>query len=575
MHNMTSRSGGPVLLTPTQLFHPLPQHHVIVCTDCRFAVPPRAIARHLKEIHGIHRARRRPFLDFVSKFDLRDPEDVAFPNETEFPIPALPILDGLQCAASNCLHLCVSEKRMQSHWRSVHGRSGVPGTDWRYAALQTFFRGNLLRYFTQSASDSKHPAPERSNYLPVGKEVLRVTCLDPDMQLRELTLPLSDEALGCHPPCQGGLVLSPFEESLLAHYKNSTSRTIATDLETEVLWGRDLIHMAYHHDFLMRALLALAALHLAHEVGNSADQRDYLLAASNFQDIAMAPFRIAVASADKSNCHAILAFTHLLVLYCFATEHQDENLLLVAEEREDITPLWLHFLRSGCAMLCSVWEILEIGPFRALAAAWEKQFDLPKSIDILISKNLASLLEAVPTPWSADAWSDDECIEYRDAASYLALALSCSKTIGRPWTAWDVLRIWPIRLSEKFMAMLAASHPGALILLAHYSVLLQNIEDQWYFKGRATKMIRAIMLRLAIKWHRFIEKPLEILNAVAVSPSDAYPIIPENRGSLPPNVPVSRSAKTSSLTSGDEKSVSKGKSHSKTNCSGTNDSSSL
>jgi hypothetical protein len=572
---MTSRSGERVLLTPTQLFHPLPQHHVIVCTSCRFAVPPRAIARHLKEIHGIHRARRRPFLDFVSKFDLRDPEDVAPPNETEFPIPALPILDGLQCTSSNCLHLCVAEKRMQSHWRSVHGRPGVPGTDWKYAPLQTFFRGNLLRYFTNSSNDPYPQADERSNYLPVRKDVLRVTCLDPDMQLRELTLPFSDATLGCYNPSQGCLVLSPFEESLLGHYKNSTSRTIATDLETEVLWGSSLIHMAYHHDFLMRAVLALAALHLAHDVGNTTDQRDYLLAASKFQDIAMAPFRVAVANADKSNCHAILAFTHILVLYCFATEYQDGNLLLVAEESEDITPMWLHFLRSGCAMLCSVWEVLEIGPFRALVAAWEKQFDLPKSIDMVISKHLDHLLEAVPPPWSADAWSDDECIEYRDAASYLALAISCSNTMGRPWTPWDVLRIWPIRLSEKFMIMLATSHPGALILLAHYSVLLKNIEDQWYFRGRATRMIRTIALRLDLRWHRFIEKPLEALNATPVSPIDAYPIIPENNGSLPPNVPVSRSPKTSSLMLGDEKSVNKGKSHSKTNCSGTNDSSSL
>lgn len=520
---MKPRRGERISLTPAQLFHPLPQYHVIVCTSCRFAVAPSAIPRHLKEIHGIQRAGRRPFVEFAAKFDIRDPEDVVFPEAAEFPIPALPILDGLRCTSPNCSYLCVAEKRMQSHWRSAHGSPGVPDVDWKHAPLQTFFRGNLLRYFTTPSTNSK-PPPENGNHcrIPVRKD-LRVTSLDPDMQLRELTLPFLDTALGCHTTCTAGFILPPFEESLLQHYRNFTSKTIATDVETEVMWGDALIHMAYHYDFLMNALLALTALHLAQsdEVGMAADQRNYLLAANKFQDIAMAPFRAAVADANKSNCHAILAFTHLLVLYCFATEHHDENLLLVVEQRNDITPLWLHFLRTGCAMLCSVWEVLEIGPVGALAAAWEKQFDLPKAIDALILKNLDDLLEVVPPPWSADAWSDDECIEYRDAASYMAVAISCSKTMGQPWTAWDVLRIWPIRLRDQFMAMLAASHPGALILLAHYSVLLKNIEDQWYFKGRATKMIQEIATRLEPKWHKFIEKPLKLVKDSGASSCNA------------------------------------------------------
>lgn len=320
-------------LNPTQLFHPLPQHHVIICTQCRFAVPPHAISRHLKEIHRIHSENRRPFLDFVSKFDLWDPQDVAPPIETEFPIPSLPILDGLQCTFPHCAHLCVAEKRMQSHWRSVHERPGIPGKDWKYAPLQTFFRGNMLKYFTQAASssNSKMPAPVESHYLLVRQNVLGVTCLDPDMQLRALTLPFDDESHDCHTACETVARLTKCEKSLLQHYTNFTYKTIATDLETQYLWGPALVQIAYHHNFLMKALLALTALHLAEQGSTITDKQEYMLAASRFQDEAMAPYRIAVANANKSNCHAILAFTHLLVLYCFATEQEDENLLLVAE----------------------------------------------------------------------------------------------------------------------------------------------------------------------------------------------------------------------------------------------------
>jgi hypothetical protein len=41
---------------------------------------------------------------------------------------------------------------------SVHGRTGQAGLDWHGVPLQSFFRGNLLRYFTR-------PSFANSDYL--------------------------------------------------------------------------------------------------------------------------------------------------------------------------------------------------------------------------------------------------------------------------------------------------------------------------------------------------------------------------------------------------------------------------
>ena len=139
---------------PEELLEYLPPYKVLVCRSCKYAIQTKAIARHLKEIHGLKSSDRRPYLQYSQQFKLAEPELVVEYKPIDFPVQSLPVQDGLQCQASNCGHLCVTEKRMKQHWLAVHGRSGVAKRDWQMAPLQTFFKGNLLRYFTGSQSES-------------------------------------------------------------------------------------------------------------------------------------------------------------------------------------------------------------------------------------------------------------------------------------------------------------------------------------------------------------------------------------------------------------------------------------
>lgn len=50
---------------------------------------------------------RRSFIDYASKFELTKPNNVVFPDETRFPVPLLPVQNGLVRSFANCAHLCV------------------------------------------------------------------------------------------------------------------------------------------------------------------------------------------------------------------------------------------------------------------------------------------------------------------------------------------------------------------------------------------------------------------------------------------------------------------------------------
>jgi hypothetical protein len=127
---------------PSQLLHYLPTYQVLICLRCRYAIQPGAVVRHLKEIHYDHRSARQAFVKYASEFELVKPNDVILPNEAQFPVPLLPVQDGIACCFKGCAHLCVTTKRMKQHWRLVHRISALEGSSfWKPVPLQTFFRG--------------------------------------------------------------------------------------------------------------------------------------------------------------------------------------------------------------------------------------------------------------------------------------------------------------------------------------------------------------------------------------------------------------------------------------------------
>ncbi|KAK3073969.1 hypothetical protein LTR53_003973 [Teratosphaeriaceae sp. CCFEE 6253] len=105
-------------IEPRELLRYLPSHRVILCIPCTSCVLPNALARHLKDIQRLSQVQRQPYLDTACSLDLAEQHAIFYPDPDCSPVvPELPIFNGLACNAESCPHLCVTEKRMQAHWR--------------------------------------------------------------------------------------------------------------------------------------------------------------------------------------------------------------------------------------------------------------------------------------------------------------------------------------------------------------------------------------------------------------------------------------------------------------------------
>ncbi|KAJ5534766.1 hypothetical protein N7527_001020 [Penicillium freii] len=299
--------------------------------------------------------------------------------------------------------------------------------------------------------------------------------------------------------------LDPIDSLMLEHYFLSSYKTLL-DKNTEKVWLSAMANLAEEHVFLLRGILACTALHMAHLY--PMQSQAYILRACVHQESALPLFRHAIEHPTEHNCDAIVIFAHLLVVYSFASDLENSNssLLLVentgAGHRQNlILPQWLHFFRTGCVMLMSVWDRIERGPVSLLAEAYETDLEIATG-------NLPYLdhfLSIIPQDKS---WSNQSIVIYRHAAIALAKAFAYLEHTKDDLhvSTWNILGLWPVRVEDEFFELLSSTHPGALILLAYYCVILKHMEGCWYFGGRPAKLIASIAAVLPLRWHPFIQE---------------------------------------------------------------------
>lgn len=470
-------------------------HKVLVCQQCRYAIQPRGIDWHLKEIHKLYRGTRRPFTAYASKFDLREPEDIIATRILRFPVPYLPVYDGLRCLEPLCDYLCISEKRAQKHWLLDHGRHGYRGKDWQAARLQTFFRGKLLRYFTEPLMSPGEMVFNVSSSVNALHSLLTNIKLHSEKQLKS-HIP-SVTAFHYNTPSE------PSGRELLDHYQTSTCKTLVSP--DEDLWRFSVPSLATANPFLMHAILACSALHLS---SKHPSRPEYLICAHNYQNLAMAQFRDAVALVDTGNCNAIIAFTHLLIVYSLGAERQDECLLFTNPTSEHPNRLcsWLFFVRNGCTLVREHKQVIFAGPLARLAYCWQAPTAI---IDERIEQHMTEHLLSIMYSSQDTSWPPNETSTLEDATRLLGHAFAWAEALGQGFSTWDAVRVWPVNVSVTFTDMLAEEHPFAMVLLGYYCLLLRKLRSFWFVGTYPLGLLRTISGKLDGRWRRYVEPLIE------------------------------------------------------------------
>ncbi|KAL8778896.1 MAG: hypothetical protein Q9194_001736 [Teloschistes cf. exilis] len=294
---------------------------------------------------------------------------------------------------------------------------------------------------------------------------------------------------------------------LLHQFATETCYTTSNKKDSHDLWRVTVCKEGLNHEFLMRGILAIAALHLGHLRPDQA--HEYQNIAANHQDKALSVFRVNVPNVTESNCHAFFALSSLIVVYGFASPRKPGTAVFTDESQESED--WLPLIRGVNSVLQQAWPVVENGPLRGLLQPGSfntTDTRLPRSADMQL-RSLAELCKSV----SASGGGDDEAAEaYVEAVK--ALRKCYAKIFTRSSVECEVATAftWPVEVPNKFIEMLRARAPHALIILAHYCVVLHHLNDYWWMSGWAAHLIENIYNELQDPWRDWLLWPSETIS---------------------------------------------------------------
>jgi hypothetical protein len=187
----------------------------------------------------------------------------------------------------------------------------------------------------------------------------------------------------------------------------------------------------------------------------------------------------------------------------------------VGGKHESGLPDWLQIIRGSCTIFSSVRESVTTGPLAPLLTdhtSDESFYLIPQNPEHARRfYNLLHLARFGKHSIAEKFAKGGYVSPIPGALLELSMAFSKSQVAKERgvFTVSTALRIWPARVSQDYLNLLKERDPAALVVLAHYCLLLEPLESNWYMSGFRKKLLTRIYNQLDEEWRQWLQWPLE------------------------------------------------------------------
>lgn len=199
------------------------------------------------------------------------------------------------------------------------------------------------------------------------------------------------------------------------------------------------------------------------QVGND---NDYLMAAIRHLALSLPGFRKELAAANEQNCHALFAVGHLFTKISFAMPPEESQTFLLSPE-PGVVAEFIYYLRGSFSVHDSSVEWLQRGP---CGSCLEYPLDNNPPFDLNPDDEKLAQLEL----YLCNADGDDAMI-YVEALDDLRRIFAMIHTPKQTISVKTLVYCWLARVSSRYLELMSERRPEALVLLAHYCVMLQMV----------------------------------------------------------------------------------------------------
>jgi Fungal specific transcription factor domain len=280
------------------------------------------------------------------------------------------------------------------------------------------------------------------------------------------------------------------------HWASRTRSVIPCQPRSENVWRDFVTNQALEYDFLLHALFAVSAFHLA--ATEAEDRQIHKDLGMEHHSLSISLAQPALKDINTNNCHALFAFSCFTAIVSFATPHlTTPKALDPLKEVIDGFLLW----RGISAVVESCFEAIAQGPMGTL-------FYLPdhKRPDHLAEDMKQSLQVLEERKDALDA--DDTAKQgYAGAIGQLYILFASCTGSHEEFNSETAVFGWPILVPREFIDTLWKSEPMALAILAHYAVMLHRISHAWWAASWGLALVEAVDDQLDESWEPCLRWP--------------------------------------------------------------------
>lgn len=259
---------------------------------------------------------------------------------------------------------------------------------------------------------------------------------------------------------------------------------------------------AFTTPYLAHQFLALSALHLS--LTQTPKRQTYYEYATCLQTRALSHFNTEPLDITDTNCVPLLLFSSLLGqhMLCDALRFRQNDL-----------DTFLDKFTSCLSILRGVHTI--VGRASHLLYHTEVGSLLRESADLLDcaegkASQLLSLWELI------DQLNIDEISRqaYLDSIEHPQRLFNVQSAAATTTQRNAMIFSWPVLTSSKYVELLRQQKPGAVVILAHYAMLLHNARRHWLFGDGGRFLIESISQSLGSDWEKWLKVPNNSLRLI-------------------------------------------------------------
>ena len=262
---------------------------------------------------------------------------------------------------------------------------------------------------------------------------------------------------------------------LMYHYALSTCFSIS-DLPSSIPPWRDTVPaLAFEHDFLLSGLLGVTSLHLV-LLNPSAHHTN---AAIKHYSQALTLIQPHLSNVTPDNVSALFSCSCLIALYSFGIHCTSQSCL---DPLADILELF-SLIRGIAVIVKNRVQWLERGPFAQamLPTLVDSNASLAPEIDAALETLSQRNLETIADPKAQEAY----------ATTIEMLRQTLLLAAEKPDTKMTAL-LFPIMVPPLFMDELRYGNSMALLILAHYGVVLYWLRSHIWLRGWGSQIVEAV-----------------------------------------------------------------------------------